>query len=262
MKYILVIAGSDSSGGAGIQADIKTVSFLGAHALTVLTAITAQNSFGIKAVHQVPPEFIARQLDALAEDIIPDAVKVGMLYSSEAVLGVARWLQRHRLGPLVVDPVLQSTTGAQLLEPNAVSTMIERLLPLSHVVTPNLKEASVLANIAVTDLDEMVAAAKAIGEKGPKHVIVTGGHLENRCEDVLYDGRRIHRFSGSKIKTAHTHGSGCVFSTALTTFLANGEEIVDACRLARDFCRGAIQRGYSCGHGPGPVRPSVPSKCL
>jgi hydroxymethylpyrimidine kinase/phosphomethylpyrimidine kinase len=255
MKYILVIAGSDSSGGAGIQADIKTVSFLGAHALTVLTAITAQNSLGIKAVHQVPPEFITRQLDTLMEDITPDAVKVGMLYSAGAVLGVARWLQRHRLGPLVVDPVLQSSTGAPLLEPGAVSGMMDMLFPLSHVVTPNLEEASVLAGTAVNNLDGMIAAAKTIGEKGPRHVIVTGGHLAGTCEDVLYDGQQIHRFPGSKIETAHTHGSGCVFSSALATFLANGESIVDACGLARDFCRHAIEAGYPCGHGSGPVRP-------
>lgn len=255
MKYILVIAGSDSSGGAGIQADIKTVSFLGAHPLTAVTAITAQNSLGVKAVHQVPAHFIIRQLDTVWEDVIPDAVKVGMLYSAAAVLDVARWLQGHRLVPVVVDPLLQSSTGDLLLEPEAVSTMIEVLLPLSHTVTPNLEEASILAGIPVASPDDMAAAAKAIQAKGPGSVIVTGGHLAETCEDVLYDGRRIHRFSGPKIPTPHTHGSGCVFSTALATFLANGETIVDASKSAHDFCRQAIESGYSCGQGSGSVGP-------
>lgn len=255
MKYILVIAGSDSSGGAGIQADIKTASSLGAHALTVLTAITAQSSLGIKAVYPIPLPFIVKQLDTVMEDVIPNAVKVGMLFSTEAVAGVAGWIQRNRLGPLVVDPLLQASTGDRLLEPEAVPVLIERLLPLAHVVTPNLEEASVLANTTVTSLDDMEAAAKAIRARGPTHVVVTGGHLAGACEDVLYDGEQIHRIRGTRIQTANTHGSGCVFSTALATYLAKGEGIVEAAKLAHEFCGHAIQSGYPCGCGSGPVRP-------
>jgi hydroxymethylpyrimidine/phosphomethylpyrimidine kinase len=258
MKYILVIAGSDPSGGAGIQADIRTVSSLGAHALTVLTAITAQNSLGIQAVHQVPAQFIVRQLDVLAEDVVPDAVKIGMLYSAEALQRVVGWIDRHGLERVVVDPLLRSSRGDLLLEAEAVPMMIDRMLPLSHVVTPNLEEASLLAAMEVADSADMMAAAKAIQAKGPNHVVVTGGHLREMCEDILYDGRRIHRFAGSKIRASHTHGTGCVFSSALATFLAHGEGIVKASKMAHNFCRQAIRSGFSCGRGPGPVRPSAP----
>ena len=253
MKCILIIAGSDSFGGAGIQADIKTVTSLGAHALTVLTVITAQNSIGVTAIHKVPAYFIKKQLETVIDDIAPHAVKIGMLYSEAAVREVARFVKKYRLPHVVVDPVLSASTGKVLLKSEALSLLKEILLPLASVVTPNLYEAEVLTGKKIEGLKEMAEAARMIKAIGPD-VVVTGGHLKGECVDLLYDGKDNHQFSGSRISTRHTHGSGCVFSTALATFLAKEKNIIEATKMAHDFTRRAIINGYSCGMGPGPVQ--------
>ena len=253
MIYILVIAGSDSCGGAGIQADVKASARLGVHATTAVSAVTAQNSLGITAVHKVPVSFISKQVETILNDLTPHAVKIGILYTAAAVREVARLIKKHSLKHVVVDPVFVASTGTELLEPGAISVMKDVLFPLTEVVTPNMDEAGILAGKKVEAVEEMVMAAKIIKQLGPD-VVVTGGHLEDRCVDLLFDGQGIHQFWGSKIYTKHTHGSGCVFSTALAVFLAEGKSLVNATEMAHDFARNAIINGYECGKGAGPVK--------
>jgi hydroxymethylpyrimidine/phosphomethylpyrimidine kinase len=254
MKYVLVIAGSDSCGGAGIQADIKTVTSLGAHALTAITAVTAQNSRGVEAVQKIPARFISKQIETVVEDISPDAAKIGMLFTAAAVREVARMVRKYKIPRLVVDPVIMASTGKGLLEPDAIPLLKEFLLPHARVITPNLDEAGILTGKRVRNLQDMEEASKAIKNLGPD-VVVTGGHLKGECVDLLYDGRDTYHFYGSRIGKPHTHGSGCVFSTALATFLASEDDVIKATKLAHDFTRRAIERGYPCGRGAGTVRP-------
>jgi len=254
MKCILSIAGSDSGGGAGIQADIKTITSLGAHALTVITALTAQNSIGVLAIHPVPPGFIARQIKAVVEDMPPDAVKVGMVFNAAAVKAVTRMIALYRLSPVVVDPVLRASTGRLLLEPDAVRVLRERLLPLATVVTPNLHEAELLTGKRVRTLKEMERAALEIFRMGPR-VVIKGGHLKRECSDLLFDGKEVTVFPGKKIASTCTHGTGCVFSSALATFLALGENLKQATQSAHDVVRRAIRGGYCVGRGTGAVAP-------
>jgi len=254
LKTILVIAGSDSFGGAGIQADIKTAARLDVHAFTALTAITAQNSTGIRAVYQIPPGFIAEQIETIIADIVPDAVKIGMLHSAAAIKTVARLLRRYRLDNIVVDPLLKASTGRPLLQTEAITALKNELFPLARVITPNLQETAVITGQKVDSPGEMLECAKAVKSMGP-NVVITGGHLEKVCVDILYDGKVFYRFSDLKIETEHTHGSGCVFSTALAALLAKGNDLVRATELAHEFARQAVLKGYACGHGAGPVRP-------
>ncbi|HJX34195.1 MAG TPA: bifunctional hydroxymethylpyrimidine kinase/phosphomethylpyrimidine kinase [Desulfatiglandales bacterium] len=254
MISVLTIAGSDSCGGAGIQADIKTISRLGAHALTAVTAITAQNSMGIVEIHDIPAEIVSLQISTIVEDMFPGAVKIGMLHTGPIVREVAVAIRKHKLGRVVVDPVLKASSGVQLLEDPAVNLLKEALFPLAVVVTPNLYEAGRLTGSEVVNLGDMERAARQIKDLGPD-VVITGGHLEADCIDVLYDGKEIHFFQGTKIETINTHGSGCVFSASLATFLAMDYDIVEATRLAHDFTRESIVNSYPCGHGPGVVHP-------
>lgn len=253
MIQLLVIAGSDSFGGAGIQADIKASARLGAHATTAVTAVTAQNSLGITAVHEVPVSFISKQVETIVNDVMPDAVKIGVLYTAAAVREVARLIEKFNLKHVVVDPVFRASTGMELLDAGAISIMKDVLFPLSGVVTPNLDEAGILTGKKVEDMEEMVKAAKIIKRLGPD-VVITGGHFQERCVDLVFDGADLHQFWGSKIYTEHTHGSGCVFSTALAVSLAEGKNLVEATETAHDFVRNAIISGYECGKGAGPVR--------
>lgn len=255
MKCVLAIAGSDSCGGAGIQADIKTITSLGAHALTVVTALTAQSSLGITAIHKVPARFVSRQIRSLFADTSPHAVKIGMLFSAANVREVARMIRKHEVSRGVLDPVLKASTGERLLEPDALPLLRGLLLPQVKVVTPNMDEASALTGMNVSSLRDMEKACRLIKEMGPD-VVVTGGHLKGKCIDVLYDGKDMHHFHGERIMTDHTHGSGCVFSTALATFLAMDEDVTTATKRAHDFTRGAIRRGYPCGQGSGAVNPA------
>jgi hydroxymethylpyrimidine kinase/phosphomethylpyrimidine kinase len=254
MKCVLSIAGSDSGGGAGIQADIKTITSLGAHALTVITALTAQNSLGVSAIHPVPSGFIARQIQAVVEDRPPDSVKVGMVYTAAAVREVSRMIADYRLSPVVVDPVLRASTGRALLEPGAIRVLKDQLLPLATVVTPNLDEAEILTGKRVRTLREMERAAIEIFRLGPR-VVIKGGHLKRESPDVFFDGKEVTVFPGKKIASPFTHGTGCVFSSALATFLALGENLKKAVHSAHDLVRKAIRGGYTVGHGRGAVAP-------
>jgi len=255
MIKVLTIAGSDSGGGAGIQADIKTIYALGAYPLTVISALTAQNSLGVDSILKVAPDFVVAQMDSVISDMCPHATKTGMLLNVGILKAVVRIVGKNGLPSLVVDPVILSSTGKVLLESSAISIMREQLLPLATVVTPNLHESGVLSGQKVGNIDEMVAAAQRIKEFGPANVIITGGHLEKECVDIVYDGKEVYRFGGPQIESEHTHGSGCVFSAALATFLAMGNSVIKGAEMANDFTRKAISKGFKAGKGPGSVQP-------
>ncbi len=251
----LSIAGSDSGGGAGIQADLKTFSALGVFGMTAITAVTAQNTAEVISVVEIPPEDVGRQIDAVVTDIGVDAAKTGMLSSVPIIEVVADRIARHHLTRLVVDPVMISKAGAPLLRPEAMTTLRRLILPLALVVTPNLHEASALLNREIRTVEEMAEAARALAGLGPRCVVVKGGHLEGAAVDVVFDGRRIERLEAPRIPTPHTHGTGCVFSAAITAELARGEEVPEAIRAAKAFITRAIEAALPLGHGHGPANP-------
>jgi hydroxymethylpyrimidine kinase/phosphomethylpyrimidine kinase len=255
MKRVLTIAGSDSSGGAGMQADIKTITRIGCHALSAITALTAQNSEGVQGIYPIPASFVSKQIAAVMANMVPDAIKLGMIYTATTIKAVARLIGKDRIPTLVIDPVLKSSTGGNLLEPGAVGVLKKTLLPLSRVVTPNLHEAEMLSGIKVRNLEEMEEASKVINALGPA-VVIKGGHLQGEPVDVLFDGKRMYHFRGARIVIPHTHGTGCVFSSALAAFLALDYSLKEAVKKAHDFVREAIKKGYPCGTGAGPVNPA------
>ncbi len=250
----LTIAGSDSGGGAGIQADLKTFAAHGVYGASVVTAITAQNTVAVRAIHEVPAAVVAAQVDAVLEDIGADAVKTGMLSSAEIIGVVAERLRAHRTDRLVVDPVMVAKSGDRLLREDAVAALRELLLPLAAVVTPNAAEASVLAGLDVVDERTAHEAARRIRALGPGLVIVKGGHLGGeRSDDVVFDGASFEVLSAPRIDTPHTHGTGCTFSAAIAAELARGRSPLDAARAAKAFLHGAIEHAEPLGAGHGPV---------
>ncbi len=258
---ILTIAGSDSGGGAGIQADLKVITCLGGFGMSAVTALTAQNTLGVFGVHPAPPEFVAKQISVCLEDIGADAVKTGMLCNAEIVRAAADALrQRPVAAHLVIDPVMISKSGHRLLEPEAEEALIRDLLPLAAVVTPNLPEAARLAGFDVSDDADMKRAAEAIAALGPDAVIVKGGHLAGRPTDLLFDGDSFTLLPAERIETRNTHGTGCSFSAALATFLGQGHDLVDAARRAKQFITEAIRRGFSVGEGYGSTNPLAASE--
>lgn len=255
MKKILTIAGSDSGGGAGIQADLKTITVLGGFGTSVVTALTAQNTLGVQGVHTVPESFIQQQMDSVLSDIGADACKTGMLASAKIVEVVADGIRRHQIAPLVVDPVMVAKSGHSLLSENARETIKKVLLPLAFVVTPNLPEAEILCGFTVKDADHMKAAAKKIYNFGPKNVLIKGGHLKGSPVDILYDGRTFQAYGAPRLTQQNTHGTGCTFSAALTTFLAQGMPVHEAVAHAKAFITKAILSGIAIGSGHGPTNP-------
>jgi hydroxymethylpyrimidine/phosphomethylpyrimidine kinase len=253
----LTIAGSDSGGGAGIQADLKTFFALGCHGMSALTALTAQNTVAVTAIHEVPSEFVIAQIDAVVSDIGVDAAKTGMLSSAPIVEAVAKAVEVHGLNHLVVDPVFVSKHRDHLLAPEAVSALTKRLLPLAEVVTPNLYEAEGLVGGGeITSLKSMREGARALHDLGPRYVLVKGGHLPAEvATDVLYDGSEFVELSGPRFETNDTHGTGCALSAAIAARLAHGDDVPSAVRAAKDFVTGAIRRGLRIGKGYGPVNP-------
>jgi hydroxymethylpyrimidine/phosphomethylpyrimidine kinase len=236
----LTIAGSDPSGGAGIQADIKTFRACGVRDLSLITALTAQNTLGIQDILEIPPDFIASQFDAILVNLRPDALKTGMLYNEATVNITASKIKEYSLKNLVVDPVMSSTTGTMLANSLAVEALKNDLLPLSLVLTPNLKEASVLAQMPVNDLESMKQAARRILEFGPQAVIITGGHLLKAPVDLLWDGKEFTILEGRRVDGSF-HGTGCTFSASLTACLSKGQSLVLAFRTARDFVQKALE---------------------
>ncbi len=255
MKRVLTIAGSDSGGGAGIQADLKAITALGGYGMSVLTALTAQNTTGVQGIHEIPASFVARQMDSVLSDIGADAIKTGMLANREIVGVVAQKIQRYRVKKVVVDPVMVAKGGDLLLREDAREALVRQLLPLAMVVTPNLMEASVLTGLEIDSVKTMKRAAHRIYRMGPKHVVVKGGHLKGMAVDVLYDGRKYDVIEGPRIETKNTHGTGCTFASAIATLIARGEDVSEAVRNAKTFITLAIQGGLNLGKGIGPTNP-------
>jgi hydroxymethylpyrimidine/phosphomethylpyrimidine kinase len=250
----LSIAGSDSGGGAGIQADLKTFAAFGVYGASAITAITAQNTIGVRAIHDVPASMVAAQIDAVLDDIGADAAKTGMLSSPEIIETVADRLRAHTLAALVVDPVMVAKSGDRLLREDAVRALRDLLLPLAAVVTPNAPEATVLSGIDVVDARSAREAARRIHGLGPAMVVVKGGHLDgDTSDDLVFDGRAFEVLSGRRIATRHTHGTGCTFSAAICACLARGLTPVEAVREARVYVQGAIEHAEPLGGGHGPV---------
>jgi hydroxymethylpyrimidine/phosphomethylpyrimidine kinase len=254
MRSVLTIAGSDSSAGAGIQADLKTFAALGVYGTSAITALTAQNTREVTAVHEAPAAFIAAQIDAVVQDLRPDAVKAGMLSSAAIIEVVADKLGQYALPNVVVDPVMVSKGGARLLREDAVEALVQLMLPLAGVVTPNIPEAEELVGYKVRTYLQIHEAAREIHAMGPRNVVIKGGHREGETVvDTLFDGRDIHEFSGPRIHTTSTHGTGCTFGSAIAAYLALGESVRDAVALAREYLEGALLHAYPIGRGHGPV---------
>ena len=252
MRTILSIAGSDPSGGAGIQADLKTFGALGVYGMAVITSLTAQNTLGVSGTFHVPAEFVGEQLDAIIRDMGFDAVKTGMLADEGIVRIVAERLKRRRVGKLVVDPVMGSNNGAVLLNDTGREALVKFLFPLAFLVTPNIPEAEVLAGMKIRGVRDMERAAQRIKGFGAKNVLVKGGHLNKGPTDVLFDGREFTHFSLDRVETKSTHGTGCTLSAALAAFLAQGVPLEEAARRAKDYLQATLIHAFSLGKGTGP----------
>jgi len=249
----MTIAGSDSGGGAGIQADLKTFAALGVYGTSVVTAITAQNTLGVTAVHEVPAEVVAAQIEAVLSDIGADAVKTGMLSSSAIIETVSEALRRHGVQRLVVDPVMVAKSGARLLREDAVDALRTRLIPLAAVVTPNVPEAEVLVGMKIASSEDVRHAAEKVVSLGAESVVVKGGHLQGPAVDVFYDGTEFRQFTSPRIHTRSTHGTGCTFASAITAGLACGMDVVQAVGVAKEFVTGAMRHAFPIGEGHGPL---------
>ena len=248
------MAGSDSGAGAGIQADLKTCAALGVYCTTAITAVTAQNTMGVMAVHALPPELVAAQIDAVVADVRPDAVKTGMLASAGIIEVVAAKLREHSLPNVVVDPVMVAKSGDRLLAEDAAMALRELLLPLAEVVTPNIPEAEVLVGRSLQTDDEIRAAAREIHSMGARNVVMKGGHREgDLAVDILFNGRDFHEFSAPRIQTTSTHGTGCTFASAIAAFLARGERVEQAVGHAKEYLTEALRNARPIGKGHGPV---------
>lgn len=253
MKNLLTIAGSDSSGGAGIQADLKTFAAHGTFGMSVITAVTAQNTCGVTMVQNIDAAVVQAQIEAVFDDISVDAVKIGMVSQPEIIKTIAKCLRRYEPKIIVVDPVMISKSGFPLLQPEACATLIEELLPLASLVTPNLPEAEAITGLSVATKEEMLPIAEKILALGPKAVLVKGGHLNDAADDLLYDGQKITWFPGTRIATKNTHGTGCTLSSALAANLAKGLDLEAAVAASKNYVTKAIAHGIALGSGCGPT---------
>ena len=253
MKTALTIAGSDSSGGAGIQADIKTMTMHGVYAMSAITALTAQNTTGVRAIQESTPEFLAQQIDAVFEDIYPDAVKIGMVASSELIRVIADRLRHYEAKNIVVDPVMVATSGSALMKTDAVQTLTNELLPLAAVVTPNIPEAQVLSGLTIESRADMETAAKMIGDSHGCAVLLKGGHSISDANDLLYADGEMEWFEGKRIDNPNTHGTGCTLSSAIASNLAKGLPLPESVRRAKDYISGALAAMLVLGLGSGPM---------
>lgn len=253
MKKALTIAGSDSSGGAGIQADIKTMICNGVYAMSAITALTAQNTTGVTAIMEVTPEFLGEQLDNIFTDIRPDAVKIGMVSSAALIEKIAAKLKEYQAQNIVVDPVMVATSGARLIEEDAIAALKKELLPMAAVLTPNIPEAEVLSGIKVTTEEGMIEAAKMISETYGCAVLCKGGHQLNDANDLLYQNGVSHWFHGKRIANPNTHGTGCTLSSAIAANLAKGFSLEDSVERAKRYISGALAAMLDLGKGSGPM---------
>lgn len=253
MKHVLTIAGSDSGGGAGIQADLKTFSALGTYGMSVITAVTAQNTRGVFRVVEMDKTMVKSQIDCIFDDIRVDAVKIGMVSNAEIIAQIAASLTEWHAQNIVVDPVMVSKSGHHLLRPEAKKQLVEKLLPLATVVTPNIPEAEVILDREIKNVDEMAEAAMDIYRLGPRSVLVKGGHLDGDATDIFFDGKTITEFTAEHVHTRNTHGTGCTLSSAIAAHLAQGHDLVTAIRKAKEYLTEAIKHGLNIGKGIGPV---------
>ena len=254
IKTALTIAGSDSSGGAGIQADIKTMTMNGVYAMSVITALTAQNTMGVRAILESTPDFLREQLDSVFEDIFPNAIKIGMVSSAELICVIADRLKHYKAKNIVVDPVMVATSGSSLMKDNAVQTLIDELLPLSTLVTPNIPEAEVLSGLTIESKEDMITAAKQIGDMYNCAVLLKGGHSINDANDLLYTNGELVWFEGKRIDNPNTHGTGCTLSSAIASNLAKGFTLTESVRRAKDYISCALEAMLDLGQGSGPMK--------
>lgn len=253
MRTALTIAGSDSSGGAGIQADMKTMTMNGVYAMSAVTALTAQNTTGIRGILEVEPEFLKKQIDAVFEDIYPDAVKIGMLSSGELIRVTAERLKFYRAKQIVLDPVLAATSGSKLIQCDGVSALVSELLPLCTLVTPNIPEAEVLSGQIIRGKEDMLAAAERIGKTYGCAVLLKGGHNARNANDLLYTEGESIWYEGKRIGNPNTHGTGCTLSSAIAANLAKGFDLAESVQKAKDYISGAILAMLDLGRGCGPM---------
>ena len=253
MKTALTIAGSDCSGGAGIQADLKTMTMNGVYAMSAITALTAQNTTGVRAIQESTPDFLKQQIDAVFEDIYPDAVKIGMVASSELIRVIADRLKYYDAKNVVIDPVMVASAGSSLMKQNAVQTLITELLPISTLVTPNIPEAQVLSGMTIENKEDMIAAAKRIGDNYHCAVLLKGGHSINDANDLLYADGELIWFEGKRINNPNTHGTGCTLSSAIASNLAKGFTLTESIQRAKEYISGALAAMLDLGEGSGPM---------
>jgi hydroxymethylpyrimidine kinase / phosphomethylpyrimidine kinase / thiamine-phosphate diphosphorylase len=253
MNKVLTIAGSDSGGGSGIQADLKTILSLGGYGMSVVTAVTAQNTLGIQGMVPIAPEFVAMQLESTLGDIGADCVKTGMLVNAEIVRVVAEKIAKYQIEKVVVDPVLASEWGSVLLDEEGRKAVVRELFPVAHLLTPNIPEAEILTGKTITTVSDMKKAAKRLQKMGPKYVLVKGGHLKEMAVDVLHDGSQHYEFSTQRVRTRHTHGTGCTLASAIATRLAQGISLVECIDQAKRYLYRALRFSLSLGSGIGPT---------
>ncbi len=251
---ILIIAGSDSSGGAGIQADIKTVTALGGYAMTAITAVTSQNTTGVNSIVPIPSKDIEKQILFTSQDIKPDAIKIGMLHSSNVILSVIRALNKIKTKKIILDPVMVSKGGFKLINNNAIRTLKKNLISKVYLITPNIPEAEVLTNIQIKNLDDMIRAANVLLKLGVKNILLKGGHINATIlNDILLNKKELKIFKNRRIKTKNTHGTGCTLSSAVTTYFACGKTINKSCELAIKYVNQSIRSNLNYGKGHGPI---------
>ena len=253
LRTALTIAGSDCSGGAGIQADMKTMTMNGVYAMSAITALTAQNTIGVRAIQESTPDFLKQQLDSVFEDIYPDAVKIGMVASSELIRVIADRLKFYNAKNVVVDPVMISTSGSALMKNDAIQILIEELLPISSLVTPNIPEAQVLSGMSIENKENMIDAAKKIGDSYHCAVLLKGGHSINDANDLLYTNGNMIWFEGKRIDNPNTHGTGCTLSSAIASNLAKGFPLEESVQRAKDYISSALAAMLDLGKGSGPM---------
>lgn len=253
MKKLLTIAGSDCSGGAGIQADLKTFAAFGHYGMSAITALTAQNTTGVYGVVPTPPDFVKQQISLIYDDIAPDAVKIGMVASAVLIDAIATSLMPLAVQNLVIDPVMVSTSGSRLLDEDAVKALCSQLLPMATVITPNIPEAEALTGFTIRDKKDMVAAAEGIAAFIPTAILIKGGHLTNTADDLLLEKGKLHWFESERIDNANTHGTGCTLSSAIACGLAEGRSLYDSIANAKAYLNHALRAGLNLGKGSGPL---------
>jgi len=251
---ILIIAGSDSSGGAGIQADIKTITALGSYAMTAITAVTVQNTTGVKAIIPIAPKMISNQIEFTSKDIKPDAIKIGMLHSAHVIKCVIRSLDIIKIKKIILDPVMVAKGGAKLIDNNAIQLLKKKLIKKVSLITPNIPEAEILANIKIKNKEDMISAARILIGLGAKNVLIKGGHLNSKLvEDIFINKKEIRILKSKRITTSNTHGTGCTLSAAISTFFSCGQTLKKSCELATKYVQNSIRSNLNYGKGHGPI---------